>query len=77
MSTLEDVVNAATIPSLQPLLNSGNALDAAETAGDVASKVLSGTPARIAGGFGKAAGRAGSVFSIAMAAKGFGSCMGW
>jgi hypothetical protein len=77
MSTLEGVVNAATIPSLQPLLNPENALDAAETAGDVASKVLSGTPARIAGGFGKAAGRAGSVFSIAMAAKGFGSCMGW
>ena len=58
-------------------MNYGDGFDATERGGDVASKLLSGTAGRVAGGIGKFAGRAGKAYSVAMAALEFGSCAGW
>lgn len=57
-------------------MNPGTALDAAEGVGDLAANVLTGTPGRVAAGFGKVAGHLGTGLSILNAGAGMVSCMG-
>jgi hypothetical protein len=76
-STVDDIAHALVTGSIQPLVNVGNGLDVARGAGDIASKVLSGTPGKIAASIGKGFGAAATPYSMGKAALGFGACMGW
>jgi len=76
-SAIGDIVDAASIPSMQPLLDPGNALDLAEKTGEAGSFLLGGTAGKVMGAIGDVAGKAGIGLSVATAGLSFGSCMGW
>jgi hypothetical protein len=81
ISTLNDIVDAAATGSIRPLVSGENALDngldVVEKTGELASKVLTGTPGKVMGIVGKRAGQFGTVLSVVKAGAGMKSCMGW
>ena len=77
MSTVKDVVDAVVDKNFKPLVSTGNALDAAEKAGEGGAKILKGTAGKVMGGIGKTAGRLGKAYSVAKAGMSFAECMGW
>jgi hypothetical protein len=77
MSTIDAVADAVSIPSVQPLLDPGIALAAADKAGEAGSAILSGSAAKVMGGVGKLAGKVGTALSVTKAGANMWSCMGW
>lgn len=76
ISTLNDIGDSLSSGSIAPLISVQNELDVTEHAGEIATKIVSGTAGRVMEGVGKLAGRTGTALSAAQAALEFKKCMG-